>query len=81
MKYKYYLQNTSAGFLGNSPVFWRKGGSGYTQWIDEAELFGKDEAQRIARSTKTTHGFVLWRQDKVDACAKRTVDIQDLRKD
>jgi hypothetical protein len=26
----YLLQNTTAGYLGNSPLFWHRDGSGYT---------------------------------------------------
>jgi len=76
----YLLQNCSAGYVGNSPVFWRKGGSGYTQWIDEAKRWTLEEVKAQIRSTSGTHTWKAWSLDAVEDMAKRTVDIQDLRK-
>lgn len=77
----FYLQNVTAGYLGNSPLFWRKGGSGYTQWIDEAELFTREKAGNLARAATGTHAFVIWSRTEIEKVARRTVDMQDLRKD
>jgi len=77
---EYLLQNCSGGYVGNSPVFWHKDGGGYTQWIDEAKRWTKEEAERQIRSTRGTHSWVMWPVDEIEAAAKRTVDIQDLRK-
>ena len=76
----YFLQNRNAGYLGNSPVFWHRDGSGYTQWIDEAKMWTKDEAEQQIRSTHGSHDWAMWSVDEIIAAAKRTVDIQDLRK-
>lgn len=75
----YLLQNCTAGFVGNSPVFWREGGSGYTPWIDEAKRWTFQEARLQIRSTKGSHRWKLWPLDKIEQVAKRTVDMQDLR--
>ncbi len=75
----YLLQNCSSGYLGNSPVFWKKGGCGYTQWIDEAERWTKEDAECLIRSTSGTHSWRMWSLSDIEASAKRTVDIQDLR--
>lgn len=74
----YLLQNCNAGYIGNSPLFWREGGSGYTQWIDEAKHWTYAEARAQIRATKGSHRWKMWRLDKIEAAAKRTVDMQDL---
>lgn len=76
----YLLQNCSAGYVGNSPMFWREGGSGYTPWIDEAKRWTKQEAEKQIRATRGTHSWAMWSVAEIEAAAKRTVDIQDLRK-
>ena len=74
----FYLQNLQAGYMGNSPMFWAKGGNGYTQWLDNCELFTEVEVNRhVASDTKK---WRAWPAAKVDSLARRTVDIQDLRK-
>lgn len=75
----YLLQNCNGGYVGNSPLFWREGGSGYTQWIDEAKRWTRDEAEREIRATRGTHVWRMWSVSDVEEVAKRTVDIQDLR--
>ena len=79
-KKEWVLINRSAEYVGNSPVFWRKGGSGYTQWIDEAELFTEEEADRTVNSSRGTHNFEKFKFDFIESLSKRTVDIQDVRK-
>ncbi len=46
------LQNLTAGFVGNSPLFWRRGGSGYTDRVPEIEWFEVEEAEKIIASTE-----------------------------
>lgn len=75
----YFLQNCNAGYVGNSPVFWAKSG-GYTQWIDEAKRWTRDEANKQIESTRGSHQWELWLCGDVVSASKRTVDIQDLRK-
>lgn len=76
----YLLQNCSAGYLGNSPLFWREGGCGYTQWIDEAKRWTYREARVQIRSTRGTHHWKMWPLTDIEAVARRTVDMQDLRR-
>ena len=74
----YLLQNLHQGYIGNSPVFWRKGGHGYTPWIDEAEIFDEETANIYLR--EDDNKWQIWPAQDVFDNAKRTVDIQDLRK-
>lgn len=76
----YLLQNRSAGYLGNSPVFWANGGGGYTQWIDEAKRWTLVEAQKQIDATRSSHDFRAIPLDEIERVAKRTVDMQDLRR-
>ena len=75
----YFLQNCTAGFVGNSPLFWAKTG-GYTPWIAEAKEWSKDEAELMITGTKGTHTWKIWLTDDVRRLAKRTVDMQDLHR-
>lgn len=73
------LQNVGSGYIGNSPIFWADGG-GYTQWIDDAKKWTREEAKLQIRSTRGSHKWKIWTLDFINKHAKRTVDIQDLRK-
>ena len=43
----FYVQNLRAGYVGNSPMFWAKGGNGYTSYIDKAERFTAKDALEL----------------------------------
>lgn len=76
----FYLQNNTAGYCGNSPMFWREDGSGYTPWLSEAKKFTREEADAIINSTRGSHSWTKHAVTTVDRLAKLTIDIQDLRK-
>lgn len=76
----YLLQNCNGGYCGNSPMFWREDGSGYTPWIDQAKRWTYREARAQIRSTRGSHSWKMWPLDQIEKVAKRTVDIQELRK-
>lgn len=75
---RYLLQNCGIGYLGNSPYFWHKSGSGYTQWIADAKEWTYAEAQQQVRSSRGSHRWRIWPKELVFKLAKLTVDIQDL---
>jgi len=75
----YLLQNETAGYVGNSPVFWSRKG-GYSQWIDDAKQWEESEAEQQILSCRGTHSFKMIPWSIVAKCAKQTVDIQDLRR-
>ncbi len=56
----YLMQNESAGYLGNSPLFWPKNNSGYTDKIDDAKVFTYAEANALVQSTKGSHRWRRW---------------------
>jgi hypothetical protein len=75
-----YLQNETAGYCGNSPMWYRKGGNGYTPRLDEAEKFKEAKADEIIRGSEGTHRWKKWPVLFIDSIAHRAVDIQDIRK-
>ncbi len=46
---KYYIQNTCAGFLGNSIVFWAIDSRGYTPDLQKSHKFTEEEAKEICQ--------------------------------
>jgi len=78
MNDKYLIRDMHAGFLGNSPIFWKQNNSGYTQWIDEARLFTSIEADELIEGNPSR--WQKYRAEKVFSISKRTMDIQDWNK-
>ena len=72
---KYYVQKH--GYVGNSLMWWRKGGHGYTCDIDDAEVFdGNDES--FKRIIKDKEKFSAWEKDYIDLCSSRHVDSEKI---
>lgn len=74
----YYLRNKERGYLGNSPLWWAKAGAGYTDNLDRAEMFTKDDA--AAKVKSDPEKWEAWACAAVDKCAYRTFDSQDFTK-
>lgn len=70
-----YLRNKERGYLGNSPLWWAKGGAGYTDNLDNAERF--DEKQAIEKVRENPDKWEAWRCIAIDAWAYRTFDSQN----
>jgi hypothetical protein len=68
----YYLQD-SRQYLGNSIMWWRQGGAGYTSNIDEAGVFTHDQAYGQHRSRETDKP---WKKSYIDVRTSRHVDHQ-----
>lgn len=77
-KEMYYIQNVSAGYLGNSIIFYGKKGEGYTSNIDKAEVLTKDEAVALLESDQNK--WAAWSVDYVKKSGgiTRVVDMQFL---
>lgn len=78
-KAAYLLQNETAGYVGNSPLFWKEGGCGYTAEIEKARRFTWQEAGNVIRSTRGTHRWKRWKLSDVEKATIRVVDMQLLR--
>lgn len=72
----YYIQNK--GYFGNSLLWWRKDGQGYTCDLNEAWRVTRAEAAGICLD-RPKEDFMR-SVTKMDAIAQRHVDMQDLHK-
>lgn len=75
MSEKYLLQRKPSGFLGNSPVWWAKGGRGYTSYLQGAEIWDDEEAMEMVERDPEK-----WRAYKLSDIMQRTrliIDTQD----
>jgi len=73
----YYLQD-SRQYVGNSMLWWRAGGAGYTTNIEEAGVFTKDQAFSQHRCRE---GDRPWSKRYVDTLANRHIDHQKLTRE
>lgn len=71
----YCIQDTRS-FVGNSVVWWRVGGHGYTPDIDEAWILPEVDARRIEQNRSTDKAIPV---EKIEAAITRHVDAQRLR--
>lgn len=61
---KYYIQNTRAGFLGNSIFFWALNRNGYTSKLEKAHQFTYEEAAEICKGDPEKNK--AWPVDYID---------------
>lgn len=74
MAEQYYIQRIPSGMLGNSPVWWAKGGNGYTSYLQNAERFsGEDASKLVIDSGK----YAMWSCEEVNKRLHLVYDIQD----
>lgn len=75
---EYYIQNKSAGFLGNAIIFWAKERRGYTSNLDNSHKFSEDEAKKICLENPEKNA--AWPVDYIDnnKGVQRVVDSQYL---
>ena len=69
----YYLQN---GYVGNSVLWYRKNGKGYTTRPEEAHIFTEKEAQETCQDA--VGKYIAWPKDHVDQNKRIVIDGQDL---
>ena len=72
---EYYLQNKDARYLGNAPVWWAKGGRGYTAYILGAERFRYEAAEKYVRQDPDK--FAMYKCADIDARLHLVFDCQD----
>lgn len=73
----YYLRNKEAGFLGNAPMWWAKGGSGYTAYIDNAEKFNKKDAEKMVAEDPSK--WEIFPCGLINQHYRKVFDWQDIR--
>ncbi len=73
---RYYIQNTK-GYCGNSVIWWREGGHGYTSDLAKAWKVTKEKADEICAGRRPTED-IAWAADEIDRMAQRHMDMQEL---
>lgn len=74
----YYLQNVSAGYVGNNPLWWAESGKGYTSYIDNAQKFTQADAFKMLN--EDAKKWKAWPVDVVNQATYRTVESQQLNR-
>jgi len=74
----YYIQNKSAGYLGNAIFFWGIDDNGYTANLDKSRIFTEEEARQTCDSNPDK--FKAWPVGYIDTNKgiQRIVDSQYL---
>lgn len=67
----YYIQN---GYVGNTMLFWRKNGDGYTTNLDEAGIWDEESAKTICANRNKNNR--AWPISYIDKIASLQVDTQ-----
>jgi hypothetical protein len=62
--------------VGNSVMWWARNSAGYTVDIRGAQIFTKEEAEKICRGCRPTD--VAYPVDRIMALTQLHIDIQDL---
>lgn len=73
----YYIQHV--GYVGDSLLWWREHGHGYTSTLDEAWKVPKDKAKSICKDRPKQD--IMWSVAEIDALAVRHVNSEHLRGD
>ena len=72
----YYMRDSRPNaIVGNCIMWWRKGGSGYTCNLDNAEVYTESKAIEMHKSRETDRPYP---KDIIDSMAYRHVDHQNI---
>lgn len=71
---QYYIHR-KGDFVGNAPMWWAKGGNGYTSYILGAERFSREDADALIRRSGEKYKAYLCAD--VDARLHLVYDVQD----
>jgi len=77
---QFYIQRHASGYVGNLLLWWRKGHSGYTCDINDAQVFDEDDPKFIS-AMKSWSKYHAWEKSYIDARTMTGVDHQDLEYD
>ena len=68
----YYIQKE--GYVGNSLLWWRKGGRGYTTNINDAQEYTYTEAKEII--DRPNSDKIMHKKTDVEACAEKHINTE-----
>jgi len=74
----YYIQRHASGYLGNAPVWWCKNGQGYSAYLENAEKFTKEDAEKTCGCPIGEKGekYRAWPCDFIDSRSFTVFDMQ-----
>jgi hypothetical protein len=78
MAEQYYIQRKQSQYLGNAPVWYAKEGRGYTSYIQGAERFSEEDAERMIK--EDSGNWAMWSCTEVNKRLHLVFDIQDKRR-
>lgn len=70
-----YYVHRKGSFVGNAPMFWAKGGNGYTSYIQGAERFSGNDANKLHKEDPSK--WKLYKCSEVDSRLHLVYDVQD----
>lgn len=74
----YYVRNKDARFLGNAPVWWCKNGQGYSAYLEKAEKFTKDRAEKLVN--EDSDKWEMWPCWAIDSETHTVFDWQAIKR-
>ena len=77
MKKEFYIQRKPRAFFGNSPVWWAKGGNGYTAYILGAERFPEKRASKMVADNPEK--WAAFECSEIDRRLHLIFDFQDVK--
>jgi len=77
---KFYIQRHASGFVGDSPLWWKEGGHGYTTQLDDAQVWTEEDAMALLMEDQGEK-FTAWPKPHVEAAVVEIVDYHLLHID
>jgi hypothetical protein len=74
---EYYVQRHASGYLGNAPVWWCKGGKGYSAYLENAERFNQADAEKLCK--ESPEKYRMYPCDFIDERTHTVFDMQTFR--
>lgn len=74
---QFYVQD-SRSYVGNDVLWWAKDGNGYTTDLSKAEVYSREDAQRMHDSRRSD---VPWPKSYIEGKTRQAVDIQYIKRD
>lgn len=74
---QFYMQD-SRGYVGNDVLWWAKDGNGYTTDLSKAEVYSREDAQRMHDNRRSD---VPWPKSYIDGKTRPAVDMQYINRD
>lgn len=75
---KFYIHDTSRGYVGNSMVWWRRGHHGYTCDLRDAHVFDEKE---LPIYLLHADDLVAYPVEHIDPLVRHHVDMQDVNRE